>query len=247
MALRDDDPLQPAPGAKPVGEAKPFSTGAASSHNANGSSTTTGLRGTIETFDDGTIVTDAVEHLRATRRDGLDSSLVGHWRRVQKGNTFAIRQEGYSYTGRRLPDGSLFLEVAAIPANAPPGFTATEVKTVKATQFGKGDNQDEGTGSPTMGTIQTNSEVVGGSVKISIMAAVFGSDWRHNDKRLDAMIEVFFRSSRRMVRVPLVDIGPGEQAPSHAEVDLTLACDQFLKTEGLATVDYRLLLANSRL
>ena len=95
-----------------------------------------------------------------------------------------------------------------------------------------------------MGTIQTNSEVVGGSVKISIMAAVFGDDWRHNDKRLKALIEVYFSRTRRMVRVPLVDIGPGEHAASHAEVDLTLACDQFLRTEGLATVDYRILVPN---
>jgi hypothetical protein len=44
-----------------------------------------------------------------------------------------------------------------------------------------------------------------------------------------------------MVRVPLVDVGPGENAPSHAEVDLTLASDQFLGTSGLATVQYRIL------
>jgi hypothetical protein len=73
------------------------------------------------------------------------------------------------------------------------------------------------------------------------MAAVFGENWRHNPKRLDALIEVYFKKSRRMVRVPLVDIGPGENAPSHAEVDLTFACDQFLRTDGLAIVDYRLL------
>ncbi len=44
-----------------------------------------------------------------------------------------------------------------------------------------------------------------------------------------------------MVRVPLVDIGPGENAASHAEVDLTLGCDKFLMTQGKATVQYRLL------
>ncbi len=35
-----------------------------------------------------------------------------------------------------------------------------------------------------------------------------------------------------MVRVPLVDVGPAEDLPSGAEVDLTMACDQFLKTIG---------------
>ena len=239
-----DDPLEPRPGAKPVGEAEPFRTQPASSHNDNGSSTTTGLNGTKQTFDDGTIVTDGTERLHATRTEGLNRSLTGHWRRVQKGNTFAIRQENYSYKDRKLPDGALILDLDGIPATTPDGFTATPVKTVTATQFGKGDREDEGTGSPTMGTIQTNSEVVGGSVKISVMAAVFGSDWQHNDKRLRALIEVHFRNSRRMVRVPLVDVGPGEHAPSHAEVDLTLACDQFLKTQGKAVVDYRLLLPN---
>lgn len=77
------------------------------------------------------------------------------------------------------------------------------------------------------------------------MATVFGADWKHNEKRLRALIEVYFAKSRRMVRVPLVDIGPSEHLPSGAEVDLTMACDQFLKTEGLGTVQYRLLVPNS--
>jgi len=239
-----DDPLEPAPGAQPVGHGEPFHTKAAKAGNDNGTSKTSGLIGTSQAFDDGTIVTDAIEQLRATRADGLNASLTGRWRRVQKGSVYAVRQENYSYKARKLPNGFMFENVDAIPTTVPEGFTATAVKTVKATQFGKGDRQDEGTGSPTMGTIQTNSDVIGGSVKISIMAAVFGADWRHNSKRVDALIEIYFRKTRRMVRVPLVDVGPGEQAPSHAEVDLTLACDQFLGTQGLATVDYRLLVPN---
>lgn len=238
---RGDDPLEPGPGARPVGHAEPFRTRAASAGNDNGNSKTSGLIGTSQAFDDGTIVTEATEQMRATRADGLDASLTGRWRRVQKGKTFAIRQRDYSYRGRALPDGALFLDSGGITGAAPQGFTATEVKTVRATQFGKGDREDEGTGSPTMGVIQTNSDVVGGSVKISIMREVFGHDWQHNDKRLRALIEVYHRATRRMVRVPLVDVGPGEDAPSHAEVDLTLACDQFLGTQRLATVDYRLL------
>lgn len=90
-----------------------------------------------------------------------------------------------------------------------------------------------------MGLIQTNSEVFGASVKMSIMANIFGDDWRKNEKRLRALINVYFADKRRMVRVPLVDLGPGEQI--RAEVDLTWASDQFLGTKGQADVQYRLL------
>lgn len=236
-----DDPLNPGPGAQPVGHSEPFRTSSSDSGNENGSSKTDGLLGTAQQFDDGTIVIDATERLRAVRTDGLNGTLVGHWRRVQKGNTFAVRQENYSYRGRKLPDGELFLDADGIPTEVPTEFIATAVKTVKATQFGKGDRQDEGTGSPTMGTVQTNSDIVGGSVKISVMTAVFGEQWKSNDKRLRALIDVYFKKTRKMVRVPLVDVGPGEHAPSHAEVDLTLACDRFLGTDGLGVVEYRLL------
>jgi peptidoglycan hydrolase-like protein with peptidoglycan-binding domain len=236
-----DDPLEPGPGAVPVGQAEPFSTKAASSGNASGSSKTTGLAGTTQVYSDGTVVTDAIEWLRAVRVDGLNGSLTAHWRRVQKGTTFAVRQEKYSYGGRTLTDGTLMVNTDGISSSVPAGFTATAIRTVRATQFGKNDTEDEGTGSPIMGTVQTNSDVVGASVKSSVMAAVFGANWPHNAKRLDALIEIYFKKSRRLVRVPLVDIGPSESAPSHAEVDLTLACDQFLGTDGLAIVDYRLL------
>jgi hypothetical protein len=125
------------------------------------------------------------------------------------------------------------------PTDPPPGFDAKPLTSGKASQFGKNDTQDEGTGSPIMGLIQTNSEVFGASVKASIMKKIFGAGWKTNEKRLTALIEVFHPSTKRMVRVPLVDIGPGETI--RAEVDLTWACDQFLKTEGAANVQYRLL------
>jgi len=73
------------------------------------------------------------------------------------------------------------------------------------------------------------------------MKSIFGANWRHNAKRLAAMIDVLFPNKSRMVRVPLVDVGPAENLPSHAEVDLTLAVDQFLGTQGQATVRYRIL------
>jgi hypothetical protein len=78
------------------------------------------------------------------RADGLNGSLIAHWRRVQKGKTFFVRQENYSYTGRKLTDGALFLDTDGISSAVPAGFTGTAVKTGKATQFGKGDREDEG-------------------------------------------------------------------------------------------------------
>lgn len=72
------------------------------------------------------------------------------------------------------------------------------------------------------------------------MASVFGQNWKTNGKRLGALADVYFPAKQRMVRVPLVDVGPGECIP--AEVDLTWAADQFLGTQGQADVKYRLLL-----
>jgi hypothetical protein len=227
------------PAPTPVGNPKPFSTKPSASSNENGSSKTKGLQGTSQKFSDGSTVIDATEALRATRTDGLNGTLTASCRRVERGDTTAVEQKNYSYRNRDLSVSTLFVNVDSIPADVPPGFRASATKTVTASQFGKNDTEDEGTGSPIMGLIQTNSEVFGASVKASVMASSFGNDWRHNDKRSSAMIDVYFPDKKRMVRVPLVDIGPGEAI--RAEVDLTWACDQFLGTRGQATVQYRLL------
>jgi hypothetical protein len=231
----------PIPGTTPVGNPEPFSTDASVSSNERGHSKTKGLKGTRQKFSDGSVMIEATEALSASRVDGLNGTLTAFCRRVQTGNVIAVEQDNYSYKDRQLPDSALFLNLANIPDNAPDGFQPTPVKVVKATQFGKNDEQDEGTGSPVMGLIQTNSEVFGGSVKVSIMKELFGANWRTNEKRLSAMIEIYFEP-KKMVRVPLVDIGPAENAPSHAEVDLTWACDQFLGTQGGANVKYRILM-----
>jgi hypothetical protein len=231
----------PIPGTTPVGNPEPFSTDASVSSNERGHSKTKGLKGTRQKFSDGSVMIEATEALSASRVDGLNGTLTAFCRRVQTGNVIAVEQDNYSYKDRQLPDSALFLNLANIPDNAPDGFQPTPVKAVKATQFGKNDEQDEGTGSPVMGLIQTNSEVFGGSVKVSIMKELFGANWRTNEKRLSAMIEIYFEP-KKMVRVPLVDIGPAENAPSHAEVDLTWACDQFLGTQGGANVKYRILM-----
>jgi hypothetical protein len=226
--------------AAPVGKPKPFSTKPSASSNENGHSKTKGLQGTIQKFDDGSTVIEATEALSAFRADGLNATLTAFCRRVQQGDIITVEQRNYSYKNRQLPLSMLFLNLTGIPAEVPAGFQPSAIRSVTASQFGKNDTQDEGTGSPTMGLIQTNSEVFGASVKVSVMASIFGADWRHNDKRLNAMIDVYFPDKQKMVRVPLVDIGPGEAI--RAEVDLTWACDQFLGTKGQADVQYRLLL-----
>jgi hypothetical protein len=152
-----------------------------------------------------------------------------------------VHQVNYSYKQRPLSDSTLVTNANSLLLAIPAGFQPTAARTVKATQFGKNDREDEGTGSPDMGLIQTNSEVFGGSVKVSVMAQIFGANWRNNSKRLSAMIDVFFPDKKCMIRVPLVDVGPGEHAPSHAEVDFTWASDQFLGTRGGATVRYQIL------
>jgi hypothetical protein len=225
--------------ATPVGNPQPFKTPPSASGNQNGSSTTTGLNGTLQKFDDGSTVIEATENLTARRTGGFSASLTASCRRVQQGDTTIVHQVNYSYKQRALPDSTAVTGVTGLSLAVPGGFQSTAVKQVKATQFGKNDHQDEGTGTPDMGLIQTNSDVFGGSVRISVMKEIFGANWRTNSKRLGAMIDIFFAAKKRMVRVPLVDVGPGENAPSHAEVDLTLASDQFLGTSGLATVQYR--------
>jgi hypothetical protein len=199
------------------------------------------LNGTLQKFDDGSSVIEATENLTAKRTGSLNASLTASCRRIQQGTTTIIHQVNYSHKQRVLPDSTAVTGVTSLSLPVPNGFQSTAVKQVKATQFGKNDHQDEGTGTPIMGLIQTNSEVFGGSVKISVMKTIFGTNWKNNSKRLVAMIDVFFAAKKRMIRVPLVDVGPGENAPSHAEVDLTWASDQFLGTDGLATVQYRIL------
>lgn len=228
-------------GAQPVGAPSPFETQPSPSGNENGHSLTSGLRGTKQEYSDGTSVIEATEALRADRVDGLHGTLTAFQRRIEKNGVITIEQRNYSYRNRQLPDAVAWRQLAAFPA-VPDGFSATDIRNVAASQFGKEDHQDEGTGSRIMGLIQTNSEVFGVSLKASALAHIFGPGWRINDMRLDALIEVLF--SHRLVRVPLVDVGPHEDTPRkrYPEVDLTWACDQFLNTRGQANIQYRVLL-----
>jgi len=233
-----------ATGAQPVGQPQPFETAPSPSGNEHGSSLTSGLKGTKQEFSDGSSIIEASEALRAERAGGFSGTLTAFQRRVEKMGVITIEQRNYSYAKRQLPLSTAWRQLPALPATIPEGFTATEIRPVVASQFGKNDREDEGTGSPLMGLIQTNSEVFGASIKASAMARVFGPSWQTSPKRLDALIEILFPRLQRVVRVPLVDIGPHEDTPSrrYPEVDLTWACDQFLGTGGHADVEYRVLL-----
>jgi hypothetical protein len=226
----------------PVGAPQLFTTPASSSGNQYGKSTTSGLRGTLQKYDDGSVVIEATEQMTASRTGGMNGSLTASCRRVRRDNITAVTQLNYSYKNRVLPESILTTDVLGFTLAVPEGFNATSARGGVATQFGKNDRDDEGTGSPDMGLVQTNSEVFGASLKISIMENLFGQNWRTNSKRLNAMIDVLFAEKKPLVRVPLVDVGPGENLPSHAEVDLMWASDQFLGTNGEATVQYRVLL-----
>ena len=132
--------------------------------------------------------------------------------------------------------------VNGFPAALPTGYTVADSDTKKSTQFGKFDKEDLGTGSEVFGIVQTNSEVFGVSLKASRLKKIFGANYAKNPKRLTALVEVYLADSHRVIRVPLVDIGPGESQPAH--IDLTWAADQFLKTEGEKIVDFRVLVAS---
>ncbi|MBX7211774.1 MAG: peptidoglycan-binding protein [Verrucomicrobiaceae bacterium] len=205
----------------------PFTTPATSSSTANGKggSTTTGLNGDISQAGDGTVVTDAVETLTA-RREGasLGTPRTVRQIRTQKGDTTSVHQPDYCWGTRVLPDAEL--------VENHPGLSGAGVFTGRATFFGKSDNIDEGTGTPAYGTTQTNSSVFGISLKEARLLAeglaTKDSKGLHpTEKGLRARVEVFFPDTRRLVRLPLVDVGP---KPSiNAIADLTVAASCFLQ------------------
>ena len=80
---------------------QPFTTKPSASGNQNGSSTTTGLNGTLQKFDDGRAPSSKQpRNLTAKRTGSLNASLTASCRRVQQGNTTIIHQVNYSYKQR---------------------------------------------------------------------------------------------------------------------------------------------------
>lgn len=222
----------PGPAATATGS-KSFSTGSSHGSFRGSSSTTTGLNGTETTFSDGTVIIDGQETLTAVRGPTNFGSKTVSQHRVQQGNTHTVQQAQYCWQTRTLPDALLVENFSGFPSDVP-------TVTGKATQFGKRDSEDEGTGSEFLKVVQTNSDVFGVSLKRSRLIATFGSDLRNSAQLLSAAVEIFNPASRRFARAPIVDVGPAE--PLSAQIDLTLALDQFLKTDGSAQVQFRIVL-----
>lgn len=194
------------------------------------SSHTTGLAGTATTYADGTVVTDGTETLTAVRGTNLGPKAVQQVR-TKKGSVELVQQAGYCWKQRQLPDAILVEDFAGFP-------TGTQFVTGKATEFGKHDNTDEGTGSEWLKVVQTNSEVFGCSLKQSILAAAFGTPLGSKPDLLRAQVEIFHPAKKTFARVPIVDVGPREDL--EAVIDLTFQLDKFLGTNGSAQVQFRI-------
>jgi hypothetical protein len=222
----DDDGIIDGDLGTPVGH---FTTPATSSTTANGSggSTTSGLDGPIFHTDDGSEVIDATETVTA-KREGHSLGAVRSVRqiRTKRGGITTVHQPDYCWGTRTLPDAEL--------TENHPGFGGSaSVLSGRATFFGKSDDVDEGTGTPAYGTVQTNSSVFGISLKRALLLSegLAAQDSNHSlqptEKGLQAKVEVFFPATRRMVSLPLVDVGPAPRI--NAIADLTVAASVFLQ------------------
>lgn len=194
------------------------------------SSHTTGLKGTATTFADGTVVKDGKETLTAVRGGNLGPKEVRQVR-TKKGDVERVQQASYCWQERQLSDAILVQNFAGFPAG-------TKFVTGKATEFGKHDPTDEGTGSELLKVVQTNSEVFGCSLKQSILAAAFGVPLGSKPDLLRAQVEIFNPAKKTFARVPIVDVGPAERL--EAVIDLTFRLDKFLGTDGSAKVQFRI-------
>jgi hypothetical protein len=223
-------PSTPTPGVTQI-ESKPFSTDNSYGSFRGCSSNTTGLTGIETSFSDGTIVIEAKETLTAIRAFTNFGPKTASQHRLKKGNTTTVKSEQYCWLARVLPDALLIEHFKGFPSDV-------QFVSGKATQFGKHDSEDEGTGSAFLKIAQTNSDVFGVSLKRSRLIATFGSELSNSAELLAASVEVFNPANGRFARVPIVDVGPAEHLS--AEIDLTLALDQFLKTNGSGRVQFRI-------
>ena len=132
--------------------------------NGKGGSTTTGLQGSSREPAPGITVIEAVETITAFR-DGRSLGAARAVRQVRTTNAekTVVEQPDYCWGRRSLPNAEL-VEVGE-------GLTGSGVFEGKATFFGKGDTEDEGTGGPVFGTVQTDSSVFGISLKKARMQA----------------------------------------------------------------------------
>lgn len=209
-----------------------FARPAASSRTSDGrgGSTTSGLRGEVYQPQPNLQVIMAEENLTAKR----DGKPLGASRSVQQlrildlsGKSTSIEQPDYCWSERKLPGAALFLDH--------PGFAPdAEVIKGEASYFGKFDTTDEGTGTPVFGLVQTNSSVFGVSLPESLLlrfglARKDGKFLRKTDKSETALVEIYFPRLKRMVRAPIVDVGPNPRLKRPA--DLSVAAAAFLQDE----------------
>jgi hypothetical protein len=196
------------------------------------SSHTTGLAGTATTYADGTVVRDGRETMTAVRNGNLGPKAVQQMR-TKKDGVELVQQAGYCWSQRQLPDAILVENFAGFPAG-------TKFVTGKASEFGKHDTTDEGTGSELLKVVQTNSEIFGCSLKESILTAAFGTPLKNKPDLLRAQVEIFNPDPKhkKFARVPIVDVGPREDL--EAVIDLTFQLDKFLGTDGSAKVHFRI-------
>jgi hypothetical protein len=211
--------------------ANDFSTPAAHSRtkDGKGGSTTTGLQGKIREPTLGIEIIEAVETLTAFR----DGKSLGQPRtvrqiRTKNAGTTVVEQAEYCWDKRSLPSAEL-VDVSQGLGGGSGVFKG------KATFFGKGDTEDEGTGGTVFGRVQTNSSVFGASLKkarlldLGLVSEPKGI-LHPTDKGLRALVEVFFPDTGRLARLPLVDIGPGNAGAARTAVaDLTVAATAFLQ------------------
>jgi len=177
------------------------------------------------------VIIDATETLTAFR-DGnsLGAPRTVRQVRTAKDGTTVVEQPDYGWSKRTLPNAEL--------VEHSDGFSQSSgVFKGKATFFGKSDTEDEGTGSPAIGLVQTDSSVFGVSLKRAhlISVGLATEDSKHvlhpTQKGLRATVEVFFPKTGRLARLPLVDVGPGTTGPAKTAIaDLTVAAAAFLQT-----------------
>lgn len=198
--------------------------------DGRGGSSTSGLSGKIAETADGSTIIKATETVSAHREGhNLGPARVIAQVRISRDGTTVVEQPEYCW-GRRV------LSNAELVENYP-GFGADPaVFEGKATFFGKSDPEDEGTGTPSFGTVQTNSSVFGISLKRArllnsgLAANGLNGVLQATEMGLRAIVEVYYAKTGRLVRLPLVDVGPGNTgAAKTAIADLTVAATAFLQ------------------
>lgn len=206
-----------------------FRTKASAGEYDGDRSETSGLAGTKKRYADGKVIIEATETLTATRNGKNPGSKAVTERRVTVGTVTNVEQSGYCWGDRVLPAAVLLTSTDSFPAVAA-AYQESEVLKGIATQFGKSDPTDQGTGGEAFGTVQTNSDVFGASLKGTVLASLGLATRRGKDRYTvkpeakAAPVEVRFPETKNFARVPLVDLGPGDGR--EADIDLTLALDK---------------------